>query len=411
MRVLHYNTDDWGGAAKSCIRLHNELKKENIESDILTLFMRNDNHRVHSFYNNGNPMRSLEGVIKSVSSPLINRINTFGRKFNDEMFSRPYSNIDLTEHPLYESADIIHLHWVAHYLDYKSFFRKNTKPVVWTFRDSNSFTGGCHVHLDCRGFENNCDACPQLDGNTFRNYAKNNITFKRKLFKADINLNIVTPSEWLKSESVKSGVFTNFNHYVIPNFADNNKFKPQDRMECRKKLELPADKNILLFLSSGVNKEYKGFPFLKQAIERMNDDILVLAAGGKINDKPNIRGFKDLGYIDSEEKLSIIYNASDVFVNPSLSESFSNTTLESLMCGTPVIGFNRTAIPELIIDNFNGILVEETTSDSLRDSIEKFFANKNHFDRTLVCDQIQKKYSIEISVGRYIELYKNVVAE
>ena len=61
-----------------------------------------------------------------------------------ELFSYPFSDYDITENEWYKDADVINLHWVADFLDYKSFFEKNIKPVIWTLHDMNPFTGGEH---------------------------------------------------------------------------------------------------------------------------------------------------------------------------------------------------------------------------------------------------------------------------
>ena len=47
-----------------------------------------------------------------------------------------------------------------------------------------------------------------------------------------------------------------------------------------------------------------------------------------------------LGYIKDKVDLSLIYSAVDTFVIPSIEDNFPNTILESLACGTPVVGFN-----------------------------------------------------------------------
>src|SRR5690606_19277121 len=69
------------------------------------------------------------------------------------------------QHQDVKSADIIHLHWVNHSFlspKYLEELRKLNKPIVWTFHDSNAFTGGCHVRFSCDHFINQCGNCPVL---------------------------------------------------------------------------------------------------------------------------------------------------------------------------------------------------------------------------------------------------------
>ena len=61
-------------------------------------------------------------------------------------------------------ANVYHLHWVAGFLDYSTFFGAfpRDKPLVWTLHDMNQFTGGCHYTAGCDKFTLACGACPAL---------------------------------------------------------------------------------------------------------------------------------------------------------------------------------------------------------------------------------------------------------
>ena len=77
---------------------------------------------------------------------------------------------------------------------------------------------------------------------------------------------------------------------------------------------------------------------------------MLLTIGRNIN-KINIDGVEvsELGYLNDHEMINNAYSAADVFITPSLAESFGNTVLESLLCGTPVIGFPVGGVKEQIM--------------------------------------------------------------
>ena len=80
-------------------------------------------------------------------------------------FSFAWFGRSVIHHPDVKNADIIHLHWVNHgFLNPKHMaeIAKLNKPVVWTFHDSNAFTGGCHVRYTCDHFKQECGNCPLL---------------------------------------------------------------------------------------------------------------------------------------------------------------------------------------------------------------------------------------------------------
>jgi hypothetical protein len=64
-----------------------------------------------------------------------------------------------------------------------------------------------------------------------------------------------------------------------------------------------------------------------------------------------------LGYVNNDRLLSNIYSAADLYVIPSFQDNLANTVLESLACGTPVVGFSTGGIPDMIQHGKTGLLV------------------------------------------------------
>lgn len=73
----------------------------------------------------------------------------------------------------------------------------------------------------------------------------------------------------------------------------------------------------------------------------------------------------------SHAQLALLYANADLFLFPSLTETFGNVTLEALACGTPVLAFDCAAASELVEDGLNGWLVR---SESPADYIQKALA-------------------------------------
>ena len=152
MKILHINTSDHGGAANACIRLHKGLRKQGVSSKILFLNLHNsaDNH-LHGFYTNRSKF-----FFKKILQRLLyrNKWRTRNLKPVIEGFFSPKTVHRIENHPLIDWADIIHLHWVTHFLNYPTFFNRVQKPIVWTLHDMNPFSGGYHYSngFDFEGF-------------------------------------------------------------------------------------------------------------------------------------------------------------------------------------------------------------------------------------------------------------------
>jgi glycosyltransferase involved in cell wall biosynthesis len=165
---------------------------------------------------------------------------------------------------------------------------------------------------------------------------------------------------------------------VIPNGFRKNLFFPRDPEECRKILGLPLNKRIVL--SIGHLTEIKGHKYLVEAmkeVEAYRSDVLCIVAGdGKMKKsikkqirKLGLRGvFKLIGGIPHSE-VPIWMNACDLFVFPSLRESFGVVQLEALACGKGVVATRNGGSEEIITSEEYGYLVDAMNSKALAEKI------------------------------------------
>ncbi|MEO6813709.1 MAG: glycosyltransferase, partial [Ginsengibacter sp.] len=85
---------------------------------------------------------------------------------------------------------------------------------------------------------------------------------------------------------------------------------------------------------------------------------------------------KFMGYLQDDYSKSLVYNATDVFVVPSLADNQPTTIMESMCCGTPVVGFDVGGIPDMIIHKENGYLAKYKNSEDIVTGIKFCFNEK-----------------------------------
>jgi hypothetical protein len=251
LKILHIISTDTGGGANASLRLHRGLLKLGVDSKVLILFRRKEKEpEVYEFLDseNSNFLVSKFNFAKKAAEYGINKLKLLGRSDEFEVFSSPKSFVDFTKHPLYEWADLVNLHWVAYFLDYKKYFQNNNKPTVWRTSDLASFTGGCHYPYTCRQFETFCNKCPQLEGTLFKNYAKSNFEYKQEALEDFDDLHIVGVSKWVAGEAKKSKLFGRFPVSVIHNGLDHIIFKPYGKLRSKETFGLDINKKVLGFV-------------------------------------------------------------------------------------------------------------------------------------------------------------------
>ena len=338
------------------------------------------------------------------------------RPTNGELFSddrSPHGEAPLRQIP---SCDILNLHWISGFLDSNSMFRQvpDRAHLVWTLHDMNAFTGGCHYNAGCEKHLSGCGSCPQLGSTQERDLSRQ--IWNRRLSAysrlAPSKLRLVAPSRWMASEIQRSELLGRFPVSVIANGVDLDAFAPRNKAFARDTLGLPQEANVLLFAAHAVDERRKGFSALMAALGGLREDLnLHLVAVGRYSVSPDMGiPFRSLGYISNERLLSAVYSAADLCVVPTLQDNLPNIAIESLACGTPVVGFNVGGLPDIVDHGHTGLLVPVGNSQALRESIASALANPEALASMGVqCRRSAvEKYSIHRQALDYLTLYQNL---
>ncbi|MBZ9729741.1 glycosyltransferase [Salegentibacter sp. JZCK2] len=423
MKILIVNSIDKGGAANACLRLHAGLFQEGIDSKVLLREKQKETLHTYTL----KPQQKKVSKSQKIVNKFIKILRSYGilkkrpipeklsflknREKGLEFYSFPDSSFDITASKLYRKADIINFHWVADFLDFQSFFKKNTKPVVWTLHDMNPFTGGEHYKEEYLGIDNTGRPLKREVTKDEKIRSESNLELKKEALSKIKNMNIIAPSRWLADEAKKSELFNAYPVHHIPYGLDSHTYKPLDQTFARRLLSIPENKKVILFVADSIDNQRKGFIYLKRAFRQLSDKKdLVLCAIGKtsetISDDLDII---NLGVIKDERLMSAAYNAADAFVIPSLMDNLPNTVIESLMCGTPVIGFPVGGIPEMIRDGENGFVAKEISVNALVESLKTFLNTMDNFNRKNIRTKAVEKYDLKIQAGSYIKLFESIL--
>ena len=99
------------------------------------------------------------------------------------------------------------------------------------------------------------------------------------------------------------------------------------------------------------------------------------------------------------------YMNSDLYILSSRYEGVSNSMLEALSVGLPVLAVtDKTSADEFIIDGFNGFTVNKCNEQSLYEGLIKATINLNSLDRKKIMEDAMEKYSIDKMVSKYKEI-------
>ena len=185
---------------------------------------------------------------------------------------------------------------------------------------------------------------------------------------------IVVPAE--SSAAVMRAQRMNRDISIWTRGVDREQFHPGRRdMDWRRSLGIENDALVISFLGRLVME--KGLDVFADAIDALAERSVkhrVLVIGdGPARDwfEQRLRGAIFTGQLVGSE-LARSLASSDVFLNPSITETFGNVTLEAMACGLPVVAAVATGASSLVRDGETGVLVEPTEIDAFADALEAY---------------------------------------
>lgn len=312
-----------------------------------------------------------------------------------------------------EQPNVIHLHNLhGYYLHLPLLFdylmNEFQGKVYWTFHDCWPLTGHCAYFAakGCDKWRDGCYDCPSkreypislgLDG------SKKNYKRKKEMFSRLDHLIIITPSEWM-ANWIRNSYFNKYTIKVIPNGINLKIFsycRPENQFLEKYSLK---HKKILLGVANVWDKR-KGLDDFLALANLLPDEYQIVLVGlsrRQIRALPaNITGIMKT---ENVRELVRFYSAAEVFINPSLEESFSLVTVEAIACGTPVIVLDTSAVRELVC-NENGIVLSEHRPEDYLRAIHNI--ESRNMERYTVI-KTAEKYNVDIMTKKILKLYDSI---
>jgi glycosyltransferase involved in cell wall biosynthesis len=411
MKVLIISKEDMqGGAFIAAYRVHNALLKNGVDSLMLVDKKTSDDLTVEG------PTTKIAKLLANLRPRLINYLLVKLQKTNNKVIHSPSVLPSTLVKCINESdADVINLHWIQNEMLSIKDISKIKKPIVWTFHDMWAFCGAEHYTNDNRWREGyNFNNRPSYE----RGFDLNKWTWKRKKKYWKNPIQITTPSLWLAKCVNESKLMSNWPVTVVANPLNTEIFKPMDKKNACRKLNLPDKVSLILFGALGGKKDpRKGFDLLISALKQLENQPkakkIELAIFGQSKPKSSLSlGFPThyIGHLSNDASLRLAYNAADVMVIPSTQEAFGQTASESISCGTPVVAFGVGGLLDIVDHQINGYLAKPFDTNDLAQGIDWVLNAANYSE---LCknarDKALKEFDYKVVAKKYISLYEKTL--
>ena len=174
-----------------------------------------------------------------------------------------------------------------------------------------------------------------------------------------------------QEESVACGFARKEKCRVFPNAVDDTLFHRMSKSECRNKLGYPQDAFIVAYVGRFYNR--KGVNRVSAAIKLIDDthiqSIFIGTSNPGENLQPDCEGILFKGKLPHNE-IPIYLNAADVFVLPTLAEGCSNSIVEAMACGLPIISSDLPFNYDILNED-NSILIDPYDIEAITSAIKR----------------------------------------
>ena len=290
------------------------------------------------------------------------------------------------------------------------------KPIIFTLHDCWAFSGTEH-------YPNGINDKRYIEGFKKINKPMNNrgldldrISWKMKKKYWKYPHQIICPSNWLANCVRESSLMKEWPIKVIPNPIPTNIYKKTSRNLARKILNLNLEKDLIMFIAwRGSQDQRKGWDLLKEVLKIIpnpNSKIEALIIGEKEPINPPKLGMKInyLGQIYDDQILALTYSAVDLVLVPSRMENLPQTATEAISCGTPVVAFNCSGMPDAVDHKETGYLADPYDVKSFSKGIQWILADKERLLKLAI--NCRKKairdWDSKLISEKYSEIYRKI---
>jgi len=226
---------------------------------------------------------------------------------------------------------------------------------------------------------------------------------------------VTAVSAYLRDETYRAFGCVNCDVRVIPNFISLDEYHPATDDRCRRALA-PAGNKVLVHISNfRPVKRVLDVVRIFAGVRKAMPATLVMAGDGPDRDAAEaevdrLKLTRDVRFLGRVEDVADVLRGADLFLLPTVSESFGLAALEAMACGVPVIASRAGGIPEVVVDGETGVLAEPGAVDVMVEAALGILKDPKRHERMRTAAVARAgDFTTEKVVPQYEALYREVL--
>lgn len=255
-------------------------------------------------------------------------------------------------------------------------------PCFWVTHDFWLLTGRCAYMGSCNKYLEGCDEqCPTADEYPALGRAEIGPAWaaKREFLARARQLRLLANSDWAAARSRSALAPIASSRVSVDRISLGfpvEVFASIDRALARSEFGIAENETCLAFSSSSLSDPRKGSALLSAALRQLDTRDVVVLLIGRVDNRLDLGQIRTVytGFIDEPHKIARALAAADLYVAPSLEETFGQVFVEAALAGTPSVGFAVSGVAEAIIDDVTGFLVHDISAQGLAEGLARLLA-------------------------------------
>ena len=407
-RVLHLSTYGANsGAGVAALRLLEAERSYGLDAELLLMAPSSEPlARVHALGNDRRLYRAWQCKLWSERA-FVALLNGFNR---EQTFKTSLGRLGIsmpTLRPYLAKVDLVHLHWTQHaFLSLRTLEElcKLGLPVVITLHD----------YWWAQGIEQMATKPGELSAPLRR--LDRQVRQRKAELMAHYPIHWVTVSSSLANEVSRSSIVPRLGLSTIGNVLSAQYYQQAQMRETNATNEQALYQ--ILFVATRVDDPIKGWSYLTAAMQQLAELAgeqraqMQLTLVGTLSDRTLLKQIpipvRHLGSISDAERLRSLYSESSVLISTSECESFGQTLLEALACGTPVIARDSGGPADIVTDGVNGILVAHDTPQEMATALWQHFTGATEY-QSEACRASAQHFAPTAIAQQYAQLYDQLI--
>lgn len=407
-RVLHLSTYGANsGAGVAALRLLEAERRYGLDAELLLMAPCSETLAgVHALGNDRKLYRAWQCKLWSERA-LVALLNGFNR---EQTFKTSLVRLGISVRalrPYLAKVDLIHLHWTQHaFLSLRTLEElcKLGLPVVITLHD----------YWWAQGIEQMATKPGELSAPLRR--LDRQVRQRKAELMAHYPIHWVTVSSSLANEVSRSPIVPRLGISTIGNVLSAQYYQQAQMQETKASNEQAPYQ--ILFVATRVDDPIKGWSYLTEAIRQLAELAgeqtaqMQLTLVGALSDRTLLKQIpipvQHLGSISDAERLRSLYAESSVLISTSKRESFGQTLIEALACGTPVIARDSGGPADILINGVNGTLVAHDKPQKMATALWQHFTEATAYQPE-ACRASALRFAPTAIAQQYAQLYAQLI--